>query len=82
MPQVRRILGAASVEIAKRQRTCARNRADHTILKGGVCLVIKDSDGGTAKNYCPVCAQAILDQAAADLQQLRDSLGLTSIDTT
>jgi hypothetical protein len=78
VPQVRRILGVASVEIAARRRICARNRAGHTIHKGGACLVIKDSDGGTAKNYCPVCAQAILDQAAVDLEQLRNLLGLAS----
>jgi hypothetical protein len=39
-----------------------------------MCLVIKDPASGGSKNYCPECALAILDQAADDLQQLRDQL--------
>jgi hypothetical protein len=73
MPQVRRILGACTVEIAQRCRICYRDRSNHAIQKGAPCLVIKDPGGG-AKNYCPQCALAILDQAADDLGALRAQL--------
>jgi hypothetical protein len=73
MPQARKILGACTIEIAQRCRICYRDRKNHSILKGTSCLVIKDPGGG-AKNYCPQCALAILDQAADDLQALRRQL--------
>jgi hypothetical protein len=73
MPQVRRVLGACTVEIAQKCRICYRDRKNHSILKGTPCLVIKDPDG-RPKNYCPTCALAILDQAADDLQALRARL--------
>lgn len=73
MPQVRRILGACTVETAQRCRICHRDRRNHVIQKGTTCLVIKDTGGG-AKNYCPQCALAILDQAADDLRALRAQL--------
>jgi hypothetical protein len=74
MPKVRRVIGACMVEIAQRRRLCARDRKNHAIVKGTVCLVIKDPGGSTPKNYCPACALAILDQAADDLQALRAGL--------
>ena len=74
MPQVRKVLGACTVETAQRRRLCHRDRKHHAIEKGGACLVIKDPVSGGSKNYCPTCALAILDQAADDLQSLRDGL--------
>jgi len=74
MPQICRVLGACSVEIAKGGRICYRDRRNHSIQKGGPCLVIKDAASGGTKNYCPQCALAILDQAADDLQALRGQL--------
>lgn len=74
MPQVRRVLGAVSVEIAVRKRICYRDRRNHVVTKGSVCLVVKDAAGGGSKNYCVTCALAILDQAADDLQSLRTQL--------
>ncbi|HUC13753.1 MAG TPA: hypothetical protein VMS00_04805 [Acidimicrobiales bacterium] len=74
MPQIRRVLGACNVETAKRRRVCHRDRRRHAIEQGTLCLVIKDHVTGGSKNYCPQCALAILDQAADDLQALRDTL--------
>lgn len=71
MTQVRHLLGSASVETAKRSRICYRNRKQHNIPAGGVCLVVKEPSSGGSKNYCPACALAILDQATDDLQRLR-----------
>jgi hypothetical protein len=73
MPQVRRVLGACTVEIAQRCRICHRDRQNHSVPTGTPCLVIKELGGG-AKNYCPQCALAILDQAADDLETLRAQL--------
>lgn len=74
MPQVRRVMGTCSVETAQRRRVCHRDRRRHSIEQGTLCLVIKDPASGGSKNYCPDCALAILDQAADDLQELRDQL--------
>jgi hypothetical protein len=74
MTQIRRILGACTVEIAQRCRICHRDRKNHSIQTGSPCLVIKDTGTGSTKNYCPQCGLAILDQAADDLQALRERL--------
>lgn len=74
MPQVRRVLGACGIETAQRRRVCHRDRKRHSIERGTPCLVVKDPVSGGSKNYCPECAMAILDQAADDLQTLRDGL--------
>jgi hypothetical protein len=74
MPQIRRVLGALSVETASRKRICHRDRRNHAVAKGDACLVIKDGASGGSKNYCVPCGLAILDQAADDLQRLRDRL--------
>jgi hypothetical protein len=74
VPQIRRVLGACSIETAQRRRVCHRDRKHHSIEKDTMCLVIKDPVTGGSKNYCPQCALAILDQAADDLQGLRDQL--------
>jgi hypothetical protein len=74
MPQIRRILGGVSVETASRKRICYRDRRNHAVAKGDACLVIKDGASGESKNYCVPCGLAILDQAADDLQRLRDQL--------
>lgn len=73
MAKVRRVLGACSIETAKRRRVCHRNRKKHSIPMGTCCLVIKDPVSGGSKNYCPDCAMAILDTAADDLEQLRQA---------
>lgn len=74
MPHIRRLMGVCVVETAMRRRVCHRDRKHHSIERGTQCLVIKDPVDGGSKNYCPQCALAILDQAADDLQALRDSL--------
>lgn len=74
MPQIRRVLGACTIETAQRRRVCHRDRKHHAIEKDTVCLVVKDPVSGGSKNYCPACALAILDQASDDLQSLRNEL--------
>ncbi len=74
MPQIRRVLGTCTVETAQRRRVCHRDRKHHSIEQGALCLVIKDPVSGGSKNYCSQCALAILDQAADDLQGLRNAL--------
>jgi hypothetical protein len=71
-PAILHVLGAVSVETASRKRICYRDRKKHAVAKGEVCLVIQDGASGGSKNYCVSCALAILDQAADDLQRLRD----------
>jgi hypothetical protein len=73
MPRIRSILGACSVEIAQRRRTCHRDRNNHVIPKGTPCLVIQNTAAGS-RNYCRQCALAILDKAADDLASLRQAL--------
>ena len=74
MPQIRKVLSKCSIETAQRRRVCHRDRKHHAIERGKLCLVIKDPVSGSSKNYCSLCALAILDQAADDLRTLRDAL--------
>ena len=74
MSRIRKVLVACTVEIAQKRRICSHNRAEHVILKGTACLVIRNPGTSGAKNYCPQCALAMLDQAASDLRDLRTAL--------
>ena len=76
MPAVRRLLKHAKIEAAVLKRMCHRNQNEHEILKGDVCLVIRDPDG-RAKNYCVECAMPVLDQARRDLDAFARGLGLS-----
>lgn len=73
MAATRRVLNPLDVETAAAKRKCHHNKK-HSIPKGDPCLVIKDATYGGKKNYCVLCALAILDAAADDLQGLRDAL--------
>ncbi len=73
MPAVRRVLSKLSVEVAKRKRICHRDRSNHSIEKGEICLVVEEDDRGS-KNYCRACAKPILEQAQLDLDSLVDQL--------
>jgi hypothetical protein len=78
MPAVRAVIGHVTVETAKRRRICWRHRkgkAVHPIVKGEVCLVVKDGNGTTA-NYCTEAARDILQRAEDDLAQLKVALGI------
>lgn len=75
MAAVRRVLKDVLVEIAKKSRVCHRNRDDHSIKAGDACLVVRDPMSQGSKNYCRKCAKEIVDQAAADLTNVRSSLG-------
>lgn len=76
MAKVREVLKELTVETAKRDRVCHRNRNDHTIRPGQPCLVIKDPINSGTKNYCASCAKDILGRAEGDIAQLRLELGL------
>jgi hypothetical protein len=76
MPKVRQVLNHLSVELAQRKRKCYRKPTAHEITKGELCLVIKDSASGGKSNYCPECAEPILEQAQKDLDRLRVELNL------
>jgi hypothetical protein len=76
MPKVRNVLKHVSVEPAQRKRRCYRKPAAHEITNGELCLVIKDSASGGKSNYCPECAEPILEQAQKDLDRLRVELKL------
>ena len=74
MAQVRRVFGAVRIEVAQRKRICHHDRKHHSIEKGTMCLVIKETSGEGQKNYCVTCGLEILDQAVDDLASLRSSL--------
>jgi hypothetical protein len=76
MPRIRRVLKHVSVETAARKRKCYRKPDDHSIAKGRLCLVVKDESSGGSSNYCPECAEPILDAAQDDLSLLRTQLRL------
>jgi hypothetical protein len=70
----RDILKHVSVEIAKARRKCYRDRS-HQIAKGERCLVIREGSFGGSKNYCSVCAAAILTAAESKQAALRRGIG-------
>lgn len=74
MAKVRQLLNAASVEVAKRQRICHRNRRSHSIAGGDRCLVVRDQANASKKSYCVECGNEILEKAADDLNELQSSL--------
>jgi hypothetical protein len=74
MAKVRRVLGHVLIEVAGAKRKCHHKPRDHAIIKGEVCLVVREASMGGHKNYCQVCALEILDLAGDDLQSLRHSL--------
>jgi hypothetical protein len=76
MPKVRQVLNHLSAEPAQRKRKCYRKPAAHEITKGEVCLVITDSASGGKSNYCPGCAEPILEKVQKDLDRLRIELEL------
>ena len=76
MPKVKQVLKHVSVEEAQRKRKCYRKPSAHEITNGEVCLVVKDEASGGSRNYCPECAEPILDQAQEDLDTLRAQLGV------
>jgi hypothetical protein len=76
MPKTRQVLKHVSVEAAQRKRKCFRKPDAHEITRGELCLVIKDDASGGKSNYCPECAEPILDQAQIDLDRLRAELGI------
>lgn len=65
MKPPRDILKHVKVEIAKARRKCYRDQRPQ-IAKGERCLVIVEGSFGGSKNYCSVCAEAIL--TAAELK--------------
>lgn len=76
MPKTRQVLKHVSVETAQRKRKCYRKPNEHQIMKDELCLVIKDGASGGKNNYCPKCAEPILNQAQTDLDRLRVELSL------
>lgn len=74
MGPIRRILGHVSVETAKKKRHCSRNKNEHIITMGQVCLVIAEPSYQGSKNYCCTCAKEILKRASQDLSGLEIAL--------
>ena len=69
MAAVRDIIIHVEVQVASAKRTCHHNRKEHGIAKGQKCLAIHDGDGAR-KNYCLLCATAILHKAKTKLLEL------------
>lgn len=76
MPATRRILKHVRVEVAKARRKCHRKPKEHSIAKHESFLRIQE-EGQGGKNYCSICATAILDQAEADLAEVTAGLDQT-----
>jgi hypothetical protein len=76
MAKVKEVLRHVSVQTAGAKRKCHRKPMQHSIAKGEQCLVIKDVSSGSSRNYCPECAEPILDRAQKDLSRFRTELQL------
>ena len=69
MPAVKDVLRHLTTEVAGRRRKCYRQPANHAILKGELCLVVKDGPQ-KQRTYCGVCAAEILELAQHRLTDL------------
>lgn len=76
MAKVRQVLKHVAVEVAARKRICHRAAGKHFVPAGGACLVIKEGAQMGKKNYCVDCARAIVEQAQADLNEIKEGLGI------
>ena len=75
MPQIRDILVHVSVETAKGQRKCSRNKK-RAIHKGEACLGIKTGPMSSPYSYSRESAKPMLDGAWKKLGSLYAELGL------
>jgi hypothetical protein len=69
----RDILKHVSVEKAKGKRDCGRDKA-HSIVKGEMCLVVREGSFSGSKNYCLDCSKPILAAAKIKLSSLDHDL--------
>jgi hypothetical protein len=74
MAKTRDIVTHVSVEVAERKRICHHKPKEHSISGGESCLVIKDSATLGRKNYCTLCAPAILAKAKARIAEFEHQL--------
>lgn len=69
MAKVKDILRHVTTEVAGARRKCHRHPKERPILKGEVCVVIKE--GAQAKHsYCVICASEIFEHAKRRLDEL------------
>ena len=71
MPRLKSLTVTTEVKHAGARRKCYNSKA-HQILKGDVCLLVKD--GLAFKGYCTTCAQKMIQQAETNLKELRIAL--------
>ena len=73
MPAVKDVLKHVTMQVAGRQRKCYRQPRKHLIVKGELCLVVRDGPQRQS-TYCMTCASEILDLAETRLEGLRRSV--------
>ena len=73
MPAVKDILKHVTTQVAGRRRKCYRQPRTHVILKGELCLVVKDGPQ-SQRTYCGFCAAEILDLALNRLTDLTETM--------
>jgi hypothetical protein len=78
MAKVRDLLLHVSIETAERRRKCHRKPAEHAILHGAVCLVVKGGPRNAPKNYCVECAGTMIAAAEQKLAKISAELGRLS----
>ena len=69
MPAVKDVVRHLTTEVAGRRRKCYRQPLKHTILKGEICLTVKDGPQQT-RTYCQACAREIIELAQGRLSEL------------
>jgi hypothetical protein len=75
MAQIKNLLGHATLEMAKGQRICHRNRKAHKIMNGEAFLLVR-AGRFEEKNYCRECAVPMLDKAKQEVGALLAGLAL------
>jgi hypothetical protein len=78
MSQTKDILKHVLVETAAVQRKCYHKPKLHSISKGELCLVVKDTSSRAKRNYCTVCADEIVKLGESKISAMKRSLGISS----
>lgn len=77
MAAIKNVLRGLSTEVAGRRRKCYRRPKKHVILKGEICMVVREGPQ-KASTYCALCAAEILELAGDRLAEIRDEMGMSS----
>ncbi len=74
MAQTKNILKHVLVETASARRKCYHKPNVHSITMGQPCLVVVDTASRARRNYCVICAGAIIELGENQIREMKQAL--------